>query len=309
MRSQLHEDSRVERVRVHGVGLAILVFAVAVAAASVAAGASAEDLAEDVWVTGTGRVIIGDRDLHSAREDALARARRDAVLNASGQEWVRSRDMLYQSESPEGYRELFTRLISIEASGLIVAEEPPEYRFEQVASGVLEVICTLRARVAPGVADDDPAFRVTVDLADHAMSVFHHGQEIILRVSATRDCYVTVFGMTAEGQVTVLYPNALMPARRLTAGDVLVIPDEKQREVEHIRYRVELPEGRETVQESIHVVATRDEVPFLATETTGKGGGRIETFQAAYTALNRWLVEIPAAERASATVVYTVVRR
>jgi hypothetical protein len=261
---------------------------------------------EAVWVTGVGEVVLATQDVPTAKEQALARARRGAIVEATREERVVSHDMLYRTESPEGYRELFSSLITNEVSGVIVEQERPDYRYEEVAEDVLKLVCTIRARVALAAGDADPGFQVTAVFSGNDRAVFRDGDEMVLRIQATRDCYVTMFGMATDGTVTVLFPNHLMTDNHLEAGEVREVPREEQRSAGRIRFDVELPADRSSVQESIHVVATRTDIPFMSLTRTMADGRRIETYLSTYTAVNEWLVGIPASERASCAALYTV---
>ena len=284
----------------------IWILAMVIAIAWIGDRATADDVTS-VWVTGVGSVVMGNRDLPTSKEQALARARRAAIVAATREERVVVRDMLYRQESAAGYRELFTRLITNEVSGLIVDQHPPDFRFEEIADGELKVVCTLLAQVALEGDDADPGFQVVADFAGNESAVFRNGDDMVLRIAATRECHVTVFGMAGDGQVTVLFPNPRMTGNHLRPDESIFVPDEEQRTAEAIRFAVELPANRDAVQESIHVVATRADVPFLSLDRTRTDDGRIATYRAAYTAVNEWLAAIPAGDRASCTCLYTVV--
>lgn len=85
-----------------------------------------------------------------------------------------------------------------------------------------------------------PGVDIAVDKGDGA--VYKVGELLTVHVRSERDGYLTIFDMTADGEVYIIYPNRYHPDNFLEAGE-LTIPDPSDPFV----FEVALPEGTETL--------------------------------------------------------------
>jgi len=140
----------------------------------------------------------------------------------------------------------------------------------------------------------DPGF--TLDLATHPGSrTIRDGESLVLEVTASRRCYLTLIHVGADGTLDLVVPNRFVPEVALDAGRTIRIPG-KSAEFE---IRAQLPEGRERERERLLAVATLDPVTFPLDVGAGDEG---------FTAFNRWLLRIPVARRAEALWEYEIAR-
>lgn len=271
----------------------------------------ADDFEDLPWVEHSSSVLMGDHSLPEAKDRALALARSKVIAKAYPQYSLRATDTRLTQEDNEGYNDFFSRLVRREITAVIVQEEEPRYDFLELAEGELQVICTLRAKVAPNNSPRDSGFKVYVRLLngeDQEATTFLEGDEMILEIRSTRECYLTVFNIYSDGTVSALVPNTLMPDNRLIQGEIVQVPSERQRKQQGIRFRVSLPKDRDILHESIQVVATLDERPFVSFKTSELGGSFLPTFESAWEELNAWLIQIPADRRAEGESFYTIAR-
>jgi len=96
-----------------------------------------------------------------------------------------------------------------------------------------------------------PGVDIEVDKGDGA--VYHVGELLTVHVKCERDGYLTIFDMTADGEVYIIFPNQYHPDNFLKAGE-LTIPGAS----DPFLFEVDLPEGTETLV----AVLTEEPVEF-----------------------------------------------
>ena len=151
----------------------------------------------------------------------------------------------------------------------------------------------------------DPSFRIALNIIK---KTFVSGEEMILDVTATQDCYVTVVNFAADDKVYVLIPSQLLQDNLLTANTQREFPGAAQRQ-QGVHFRLGTVPGRQQCSEVIQVIATKRKIDFLDELETEGGYGVMPTLALAGTQLARWLATIPVSERAEAQVVIEVRER
>lgn len=258
------------------------------------------------WTAGEGRVTLSDQTIQEARDQARRAAEKDAIENATGSFSIRASDDYLKQETGDSLIERFSRTIRREISGRIVDIRHVDIDQEEPAPDVLQIICRLEARVAVEKQERNSAFEVRVDLHGNETGIFRAGEELVLEIRSSLDCWVTVFNVYADGTAAVLLPNARMPDNRVTADDVFLVPDHGNPTQKFIHFRLALPENQKRTEEYIAVVATLREFSFLSNTLTDYGQGYIPAYEAAVTELNNWILQIPRNERAEAEVFYSI---
>jgi hypothetical protein len=120
------------------------------------------------------------------------------------------------------------------------------------------------------------------------------GDEVEFRVRSHQDGYLTLLDVSPDGTLTLLYPNPYMSLGRLTAGQVVTVPDAS------VSFTMSLPAGRGVVRA---LVTERPLFPDSSAAWVADADG------AAFAArIRRQLAEVAAAGRkwGSAMVVYEV---
>jgi len=145
------------------------------------------------------------------------------------------------------------------------------------------------------VGQPDPAFRVALKLNKNT---FVAGEEMILTISATQDCYITVANF-AEDKVYILVPSQLFVDNFLTANSSREFPSLEQRR-QGMHLRLNTAPGQSTSSEVIQVIATKSKIDFINELQTEGGYGIMPTLEIAGTNLARWLSTIPVSQRAEA---------
>lgn len=205
--------------------------------------------ARDVqWVTVEGIALMED----SSEEEARNRALEDAMHKAVGQ-------VVGSNISVE------TILVNLRLSGSIVGVIPygrvvdkeiieegvePILKKGQAVSS-LRYRVRMRASVAEETTGTDPYFRVDASLN---RSSFNDGDEMLITIKPTKDCYVSVFIILENEKVIRLIPSRLKENNFLKANQTFSFPDEDDK-TSGIKLRVHMPEEKDAVTEIIYILA------------------------------------------------------
>ncbi|MFC1715701.1 caspase family protein, partial [Candidatus Poribacteria bacterium] len=255
------------------------------------------------WVDVTGECYGESITPEEAQQSALERARRSAIEIALGAERP-TRGVLIRSV--EDFHRAFVVLSQSDRYGKIVEEKEPVWTSDeniQIRPGDSPVplyCAALRARVSQEESQPDPGFTVSLRLNNGA---FLDGEEMILSITPTQDCYITVFNILSDHTVLVLDTSqGRVPGRQTSR-----LPDEAERQSGK-QFRVALPKGRREDIESVIVIATKDNISFFPGQVkdshpdiavTGEKSvlGILPTYQTALEEINGWLVGIPLERR------------
>ena len=255
------------------------------------------------WVDAEGECYQGPKmTTEDAQISAMAQARQNAIAMKCGIA-VSAQTLQLQQD----FHESFTQLSRSTVYGKIIAEKAPipSYEITTLETGE-PIIChrvTLRAKVAEEEGNPDPSFQVPLKLNDGKVT-FLEGDEMILHITPTKDCYITVFNVLSDNTVLLLFPPQEYIRQVAPAGQTFSIPSESERR-QGVHFRVGLLSGKRQDTEYIWVVATKADIPFLPEEKVEfrpdisilSGKVVLSTYQSALEEINRWLVSIPLDER------------
>jgi len=168
----------------------------------------------------------------------------------------------------------------------------------------LTYVIRMQVQVQCETGKSDPSFQVNVSINK---PVFTSGEEMILTIKATKDCYITVLDFTAEDMVYILLPSQYWRSNFLRADSTLELPCAKERSL-GINFEVTTPPGRNRSGEAIKVIATKQPIVFLTGLETDQGYSVMRTPQLAITELAKWLATVPLSDRAEAQAIFEVVK-
>ena len=206
-------------------------------------------LARDVqWVIVEGRATMGDTSKEEARNRAIEDAMHKAVEQVVGINIS-----------------LETILVNLRLSGSIVGVIPygrvvDKVVIEEGVEPILqkgEAVPSLkyRVRMKAGVAEEttgaDPYFRLDASLN---RSSFKDGDEMLITIKPTKDCYVSVFIILEDEKVLRLIPSRLKEDNFLKANQTFSFPDDDDK-IKGIKLRVHMPEKKDAVTETIYILA------------------------------------------------------
>jgi hypothetical protein len=239
------------------------------------------------------------RTPEQARHEALQRARDLAVAEVAGIH-IAAQQLRLKSVTADSMRDDFSYLVHTTTQGRIVNEQ---VSFSTRLKDDMPVyLATLRAEVVLEEGHPDPGF--SVDLATRPDShTYRRGETLTLEITPSRECYLTVLNLHADGQVSRLLPNRYAANQLVAAGEKLLLPAPGH----GFEIRVDLPDGRRQDREHLLVVATLDPVTFeIPTEPSDELAPASES-STGLTALNQWLVRIPVERRTETLWNYEVV--
>lgn len=255
--------------------------------------------ADTTWVEVTAEVYGLHRTPRQARREALQRARDKAVAEVAGIH-IAAQQMRLKSDHGDTVRDAFSYLIHTSAHGRIVTEEIAYDT--RLVEDIPVYRATLRAEVALEQGSRDPGF--DLEIATRPSShTFRAGEAIAIRITPSRRSYVTVLNLGADGTLSVLFPNSHAESLPVEAGQTLLLP----RPSDPFRIEATAPPGNARGPEQILVVATLDPVDFRPPSPSDKELVPGEEATSVLTALNRWLVRIPANRRVEALWEYEVI--
>jgi hypothetical protein len=244
------------------------------------------------WIESEGSAeIAGGTTNEQARVNALNKARTQAIAQVTG---ITISDEAMMSRSGEGALKLFRETRALVA-GRVVEEKVQNWSNEFIQSRPEEPgVPVVRVKLLVKVATDDPAdltFKVQLALNKRRYS---SGEPVVMNIRSSQNAYAMVFSLGADDKVRLVVPNDFRADLPLQADRPVSLPD--QTDLFDIR---PMPvAGHTSDAEAVKVVATRTRV--AAPPADPKAG----TISMA--SFYRWLLAIPARDRAESTAEYAV---
>ncbi len=104
----------------------------------------------------------------------------------------------------------------------------------------------------------DPLFKVRAGINSN---VFEEGDHIELRITPTKDAYITVFNILEDQSVIILFPNHFRQNNFVKANSTIIFPDDNDHK-NGISLEAFVPEGKTETKEMFHVLALREPLNF-----------------------------------------------
>ncbi len=131
-----------------------------------------------------------------------------------------------------------------------------------------------------------------------------NGNEMVLTIRSTQNCYITIFNILEDKRILRLMPNQYRKNNKLTAGKVFIFPEKKDKKkgtlIAHI------PEGKDTVTEMFLILALKHPFELCSSKIKegiwGKYNGQTEFIND----LIKEIVCIPLAERREQLIQYQI---
>ena len=247
------------------------------------------------WVEATGVFFGAGVAQEEAQQNAMERARRNAVDIALGVE-ERIQDFLAHSASLSDFHRAFIALNQSDVYGWIMEESKPTWApVEKIEVSVDKPSvpiyrANLRAKVARERSQPSPGFSVSIKLHKEK---FLAGEEMVISSTPSQNCYITIFNALPDH--TVLVVSA--PQRHtsvVSGGQSFFASTEVIYQSDKYPGSSSLLDKAENVG-SVLVIATKENIPFLPGQDASK---MLLMYESALEAINSWLVNLPLAERA-----------
>jgi hypothetical protein len=205
------------------------------------------------WVSVEGTAFMKNIGKEEARklalEDAMHKAREQAVAaNVSAQTLIVNLRLSGSILGAIPYGRVIEKKIT--------EEGVEEMHKEGENTPSLTYKIRMKARVEEEITGQDPDFRLESSLNK---SSFKEGEEMLITIKSTKDCYFMIFNLLEDGKILRLIPNLFKSDASLKAAQPFIFPgqDDKKR---GITLQVHVPEGKEFTRESIYVLALKQ--PF-----------------------------------------------
>ena len=182
-----------------------------------------------------------------AKEKAISRALKKIIEFYSGVEVSSTSLSILAETNLEMDLDHFSQLTSTMSSGMILEKEILEGKL--IDSDFYTV--TLKAKVGKLEGENDPLFKLEADLNRES---YQNGDEMIINISSSKDCYVYVFNILSDETVSALLPNQYLEENYLAKGTSIRVPPEKGKIT---KFRVDLPEGKSQATEMILVLGIK----------------------------------------------------
>ena len=248
---------------------------------------------DTVWIPGvTGLAIAENLTPQQARERALSNASAEALrqvgIRIDAVQLMQQSEVLNSATKERKANDAFVSVVRASTRGFVTGRRNEVWTVENIESRagrppLLEYRVKLDVRVTTPLGKKDEDFTVKARLNQPA---YRTGDQVFLSVIATKDCHVLVFNV-AEDSVRQLYPLPGSSSDMLPADTPLSFPPAG------MRWKAAVPEGWESSQELIMVIATKREVNAEFGKFLEPGGGYAGTRHAALMELMQWLATLP----------------
>ncbi len=203
-----------------------------------------------VWVTADGESRQGDLD---TPKEVQGRARQDARIKAVAEAvgtFVKAHTLVSNGQIAED-------LVYAAVRGKIVKELTLSYGWEGKERNLYRV--RIKALVEPVYPEKGEGLSVQMHLSKTDLK---QGDEVEIVYQVSKDAYVYIFSVAADGSVTLLFPNAHMKDHYVAAGEARTFPPPGG----PVRLTAMfLPDYRnDSAEERIKIVATVRKEPLIA---------------------------------------------
>ncbi len=205
------------------------------------------------WYEATAWTMIhDDMTMAQAQEQATTKALKNIIEFYSGIEVsARSFSILSETNLQVGM-DHFSQITNTMSVGLILEKEILDNRREIHGEDLLYIV-SLKAKVGRLEGDRDVFFKLEASLNRER---YQNGDEMVINITSSRECYVYVFNILSDGTVNALLPNQYLKENIIKKGGSLRVPPEVGRIT---KFRVGLPEGETYAMEMILVLGIKAE--------------------------------------------------
>ena len=142
----------------------------------------------------------------------------------------------------------FSQLINTLSKGIILEKEVLESGIKILLGNKIYEV-KLKAKVGELKGEKDPLFKLDANLNREQ---YESGDEMVIDVTSSKDCFVYIFNILSDGTVSVLLPNEYIEDNFLGIGRTIKVPSVKDRS-RGIKYKVGLLPGKKQDTEMIMV--------------------------------------------------------
>lgn len=232
------------------------------------------------------RVTAEERVIHITREEArqkaINQARVKAVETCIGIK-VNSHLLNFQGEiDATTTREFFSNITQMTSQGIITEQKVVDEMVHIVDNDpVVRVTVELEVGIQEGSRDPDFFFRES----ELNKRVFNEGDRLVLTLTPSKDCYITVINIYSDETASMVYPNIISRDNFARADKPHQIPPANS----GYSFSVNLRDSLKRDSESLLIIATKQPYDFSAFDHLSE----YNTYETTLTKIMKQLVEIP----------------
>jgi hypothetical protein len=254
---------------------------------------------EIIWVTVEGTAPVRNENKAAAKSRAIEDALRNAVHEAVGA-YITVESLVVNLRLSGG-------ILGAIPYGKVIGKEILEESVEKIpAQGQQNPGLVYKVKLRAGVIEEtsgtDPAFQLDASLNNAS---FINGDEMLIKVKPTKDCYVSVFNILEDEKILRLIPNRFKEQNFLPANATFSFPNKADKS-RGVKLRVHTPENKDVVTESIYILALSRPFEFQSTGIQEGIYGVYKGQTALMKDLIKEVVGIPLNERAEVLMQYEI---
>jgi len=245
------------------------------------------------------RVTAEERVIHITREDArqkaINKARLKAVETCIGVE-VNSTLLNFEGEIDHTTtREFFSNITQIMSQGFIIDQKVVDEKVHIIGNDPV-VRITIELEVGKQKGTRDPNFY----LKEFELNkrVFNEGDRLVLTLTPSQDCYITVINIYSNETASMVYPNIISRDNFAPAGIPYQIPPTSS----GYSFSVNLRDSLDKDSESLLVIATKQPYDFFSFDRLSN----YNTYESTLTEIMKQLVNIPGSDIAMRFLEYAI---
>ena len=260
-------------------------------------------LAQDSeWVTVEGIAPIENVTKPEARKMAIDNARREAVERVVGVDILSETMVINYNVSGDVIRTI--------PHGKVIGQEILQEDIELIPAKnkgeapYLAYRVKLRANVIKEKGKTDVFFRLKAELN---RNVFKEGDRMEIKVTPSRDCYLSIFNILEDETTLILFPNRFRQNNFVKANTTFTFPGDADRK-KGITLEAFVSEGKEKVDEIFHVLALKEPLHFSTAKFKEGIYGIYDGRSALVNDLVKDIVGIPLSHRAEKFIQYRITK-
>jgi len=254
------------------------------------------------WVTVSGIAPIENVTKNEARKMAIANARREAIEKVVGVDILSETMVINYNVSGDVIRTI--------PHGKVVGQEIVNEEIELIPAKdkgeapYLAYKITMRANVIKEKGQIDSFFRLKAELN---RTVFKEGDLMEIRVTPSRDCYLSILNILEDETAIILFPNRFKQNNFVKANATFAFPDDTDRK-RGITLEAYMGEGKRKADEIIHILALKEPLQFNTAKFKEGIYGIYDGRSAMVNDLVKNIVGIPLSHRAERFIQYRITK-
>lgn len=172
-----------------------------------------------VEVVASGEAVVEQLTPEEARQMAVRKARAYGIEKAIGVE-VASQTLVRDFTLMGDFIKTLSKGYILEEE--VVSWEDLSYQEAPDKPPLTTYKVTLKMKIVPVQGERDPYFKLKAALNKN---LFLEGEEAIIKIKPTKDCYLTILNLTAKDRFNLIFPNEHQNNNFIKANTEFVFPD------------------------------------------------------------------------------------